>query len=311
MSEADGGVPAEDVPTGDAGGVPKIPTGADTGDGGGGPTPSADAWRNVFSDDYKTLLDNKNFKSGDDLLKSYVAMEKKMGGATLSKPTDKFTEDQWREHFISSGAPESPDGYGEYDDSALPDDFKSDQVFMSDRKASLDKFRAMGVARGLLPRQMNGLIADITELEVDSIRSERLERSTAIKAQHDALIKEWGPAYERNSKFAQAAIDTVNANLPYGVEPLFPKGYSAEGDPAMLRLLSFFGRNVSEDVLVSSSGNGNVGPRSHSEAKAEYQKFCTDNANAIARGDPDVLTVKNQKLNAVVALHEAEGKSLG
>ena len=53
----------------------------------------------------------RNFNDVGALAKSYTHAQRMIGGDKIGKPSQSWTDDQWTEHHIHSGRPDTSDGY--------------------------------------------------------------------------------------------------------------------------------------------------------------------------------------------------------
>lgn len=171
------------------------------------------------------------FKTGNDLAKSYLALETKLG-ATVTVPGKDATDEEKGAFYKRLGRPESKDGY------ALDTLFLSDGV-TKDAETE-NKIREMAFDLGLNPENAKRLHKTFIDL---ANRGAAMVGEAKEKAR-DALRKEWGGDYDKNI----AGVGTVIRK--FGDTQIVQYMNAGPGnEPVMLRFLAKIAKSMSPDTL--------------------------------------------------------------
>jgi hypothetical protein len=171
------------------------------------------------------------FKTGNDIVKSYLSLESKLG-ASITLPGKDATDEEKTAFYKRLGRPETKDGY------ALDTLFLADGV----TKDSDTENRLRDMAFDLGLNQENAKRLHKTFIDLAN-RGAAMVSEMKEKAR-DGLHKEWGGEYDRNI----AMVGTILRK--FGDAQTIQYMNSGPGnDPVMLRLLAKFGKTISPDTL--------------------------------------------------------------
>ncbi len=175
----------------------------------GGTPPSTPAtsttgfdWKAVGVDDGGlNVVNERQWKTPADLLKSYVNLEKLTGvppDKIIKLPKDNDPK-AWGEVYAKLGRPESADKYTIPVPDGQPKDFatKAGEWFF---EAGLPQSAVTKIAE-----QWNGFIAEQTKVATEKTAQEH-------QIQINDLQKEWGANYEKNAEVVDRAAETFGMN---------------------------------------------------------------------------------------------------
>lgn len=188
----------------------------------------------------------KEFKDVGSLARSYVEAQKLIGKKQVQQglvaPGDDATDEQ-RQAFQAelrkmNGVPDTHEGYS-IKMPELPDGYDP-------QKGMLPEFIQKAHGQGLNNSQVQWFVDMFAGID----KQARDKAASDLKAQQEAMQKEWGDKYEENlhlgekvlSKFGdEAFVNAVKGNLG--------------NDPGFLRLLVNIGKGVSEDTLKGTGAS--------------------------------------------------------
>jgi len=178
------------------------------------------------------------FKTHNDLGKSYLELERKLGAAVVLPGKDASTDE--RDAFYKRlGRPDSQNGY-ELDPVFLPDGVTRDEV-------SEGKFRAIAFDLGLTKDQARLLNKYAKDQSIEMIQQGRQLKEKAKQEGSEALRKEHGLEYDKKI----ALVGLVNTRFGDTEGNWIRYLNTGPGnDPPMLRFLIKVGEAISEETLV-------------------------------------------------------------
>jgi len=195
----------------------------------------------------------KNFKSPNDLAKSWVNAQKLIGKDKIPLLSEKSTPEERDAFYNKLGRPEKPEGY-KFE--PLPEPIQNEsreknfQTFA--HKQGLTQAQASEL-RGWWAEEMNAEMSQMSE-----------QNEVSQKETETALRREWGMAYQQK-------MVTANKVLSQFSEPTQKKLMGAFGnDPDVIRDLAKFGGKFSEAGIVGKTPDAMMSPE---EAKAELAKI--------------------------------------
>lgn len=184
------------------------------------------------------------FKSMDDLVKSAMAAESKMG-SMVSIPDDKASPEQVAEFRKKLGIPEKEDDY----------QFEADDRVKADPKQT-SAFKKLALELGLTKKQAERLWKESNEYASTALAEHQKIGATAKVATQEALQKEWGNNYQAN-------IDTVKRGLA-----IYPRQQELVAEASTLgygnavefvKVFHFLGSLLKEDSGPARSSLGGGG----------------------------------------------------
>jgi len=175
------------------------------------------------------------FKTGNDLAKSYLSLETKLG-ATVTIPGKDATDEEKAAFYKRLGRPESKDGY------VLDNLFLADGVTKDSETEN--RIREMAYDLGLNQEGARKLHKDFINLA-----NRGMAMITEMKEKaRDGLRKEWAGDYDRN----MAMIGTVLRKFG-DAQTIQYMNAGPGNDPVMLKLLARFGKAISPDTLETGT----------------------------------------------------------
>lgn len=167
------------------------------------PTPPAGhgiAWLPADMADPEVIgtVQAKQWQGPADAIKGYANLERLLGadraGRTITIPKDETDVDGWKAVYAKLGAPETPEGY------ELPVPQGQSDAFA---KQAAAWFHEAGVPKG----QAAKLAGKWNEYMAAQVQASEQAEAEALKAEHEALAKDWGagPAAETQKEIARRA----------------------------------------------------------------------------------------------------------
>lgn len=184
------------------------------------------------------------FKSHNDLGKSYLELERKIGASVVLPGKDASTEEK-DAFYKRLGRPDSQNGY-ELDPVFLPDGVTKDEV-------SEGKFKAIAFELGLTKDQARKLNKFAKDQAIEMIQQGRQQMAKVKQEGSDALRKEHGLDYDKKL----ALVGLVNTRFGDTEGNWIKYLNTGPGnDPPMLRFLIKVGEAISEETLVHGRPSG-------------------------------------------------------
>lgn len=182
------------------------------------------------------------FKSMDDLVKSAMAAESKIG-SMVSIPDDKASPEQVAEFNKKLGVPEKPEDY----------QFEEDQRVKADPEQTA-AFKKLAHELGLTKKQAARLWKDSNEYAANALAE--LQGPKAIANAENALKKEWGGNFSQNLEVVKRgmAIYPRQAELIAEAEQM---GYGNAVE--FVKVFHFIGSLIREDSSPARGGYGGSG----------------------------------------------------
>jgi hypothetical protein len=175
------------------------------------------------------------FKTGNDLGKSYLSLESKLG-ASITLPGKDATEEEKAAFYKRLGRPESKDGY------------ELDTLFLADKvtkdSETEDRIRSMAFHLNLNQegaKKLHRTFVDLANRGAKMV-SEMKQRAS------ESLRKQWGGDYDRNV----ALVGTLLRKFG-DAETVEYMNSGPGNDPPMLRMLAKFASAISPDRLETGS----------------------------------------------------------
>jgi len=203
-----------------------------------------------YSEDNKNFIENKGFKSADDVIKSYANLER-MVGKSVRIPAedasaeakkdfyDKIAEVEGivikgnEDAYSKLGRPESADKY-DFED-LFPEDFDRDTA--SD---DLAKFIDVSFEMGLNQEQANKLIG----MQIEDMKSDQEQNKLSIETGKKKLEEIWGQDYENRLNSAKQTAKIYSEKYPDEMDNLV--NGPAGNNPALLNMLAELGQSFKE-----------------------------------------------------------------
>lgn len=211
------------------------------------------------SADYKEVVDAKGWQSADDVLKSYVNLEKAMGKERLALPEADQDIGEW-DGWNKLGTPETADGY----ELTVPEGMENYSQDLSDwfRQSAHD---------AKLPAHMAQKLHDgFVQRALDQHQSQALDSQRQVEDWTTEVKKEYGTAYDDKIAVAKRAVRAFgNDNL---LNILDTTGLG--NHPEMIRTFVKIGAELSSGAQfkeAESSGKFGMTPQDAKESIAEIR----------------------------------------
>lgn len=199
-----------------------------------GAQPAAD-WTSAFSDDLKSFVATKGFRSPADLADAYAKADG-VSAALLPPPKD----GQWDEGARAKlGIPSMPGDY-KIKRPDLPDGIPYDEAL---EKAALPIAHKLG----LMPGQVQGLIDFISAHRVAETKAALQTMQSHMAEAEEALRGEWGAGYERQLSLAARTAKRFGGDDLIGA--LNESGFG--NNPHLVRAFAKIAGLVAEDTMKS------------------------------------------------------------
>lgn len=137
----------------------------------------------------------KNFKSLDDVVKSYHHAQKMIGADKVVVPNKNSSPEDWKNYYAKVGHPTSLEEFkAELPKSIDNEDFKKNLI-------------SKALELNMRPDQLTSVVDMMEKYNDELVANYEKEQEESIKANTEALIKEWGEAgFKKNIAGAQRVI---------------------------------------------------------------------------------------------------------
>lgn len=220
--------------------------GAGPGEGGAPPPASKVEWSQVYSslpDDLKNDPSLKTITSVEGLAKSFIHGQKAIGKDKIVVPDKHATPDDYKAIFHKLGVPEKIEDYK----MNLGEGVDTDTEV-------LKAVTQMAHAQGILPWQMENVVKGFNELAAKQQKAQEEAYEAHQTEQINALKKEWGQAFDDQSKRANVAMKHLLPNAE-DQQALIDAGLGS--NPALLKAFANAAKLLKEDVFVGQ-GEGKL-----------------------------------------------------
>lgn len=194
-------------------------------------------WRKTFPEPLQKDKRLDKFTKVDDVIKSYLELEGKLG-SSVNPPKADAPAEEWVKFFTRIGRPEKPEDYK----------FPTEKYPPEVEKVLREKM----LAAGILPVQVSGFLDAMKEAAgaAASVRKAKIDAEAATAA--ETLKAEYGEKYQANIDRAMATAKVIfPADL---VERMGADGYGK--NIAFIKSMVSIAENVGETKLVSGGQGG-------------------------------------------------------
>lgn len=155
------------------------------------------------TEDNRTLVEAKQWKSADDAIRSYRELESH-ASKSLQVPGADATADDWSAFYGKLGRPETPDKYElKLNTETVPEGFPYDE------KSAIE-FRTWAHEAGLTPTQAQTLHDKFVGSQAGGFTASREAAAKAEGDTHRSIVTQWGDpdtdGYKQNLEFTSRAI---------------------------------------------------------------------------------------------------------
>ena len=228
------------------------PEGGTTLAGGAGPTPAEpgsaldspetykDTWyagtsEEIYGDPSLSAFKNADGAiDGTKVLKSYVHAQKTMGEDKIKIPTEKSSDEDWKQFHQKMGLPEKEEDY-----KIIPDGTEvRNQEF-------LDAFKEIAYGQGILPAQAKKVVEFYDSYNQSQIENYQKKAEMDMAEELNNIKTEWGDAYDTKIASAKKAIETFgNENFTK-----FLNETQMGNHPEMIKMFALIGEGMNNDEI--------------------------------------------------------------
>lgn len=218
-------------------------------------------WTKSLPEDLRGEKMFANFKSVEDLARSFASAQRMMGKEKIPVPDPKTASDEdYRNVYKKLGLPEDAKDF-KMDispDAGLDPDF-------------LKKIAPEAHKLGILPKQLEKLLGWYGGEAKAIMEARSKEHADAHQQSHVELKNEWGKAYDKNLLAAQLALK--DAATPEDVKYMEEKNMLT--DTRLIKIFSKFGNMLKEGELKGGN-NGGANILAPAQAQAEAHRIMGD-----------------------------------
>ena len=200
---------------------------------GDGSAPLA-TWRDQLPDGLKTEPSLAQFKTIEDLSKSYIETKRMVGADKVVKPQEKWDDAKYDEFYDATGRPKEAKDY-KFTDEMFAGLQLNTEALENDKKIFHEA--------GLSQRQATKLMERLSEVKRGAAKEAEQHTLSMNKAAEDTLRAEWGAGYEDQIHIANQTISALGGDALR--DEIIKGGYG--NNVTMLRVFSQLGKNMSED----------------------------------------------------------------
>lgn len=220
----------------------------------------------IENEELKGMMEAKNWKSPEDMAKSYRSLEQRLGqikgnpDKLLVLPEEQNAE-SLAEIYNKLGRPETADGY----ELKLPESVTSDDPMLKGFKETAHKL-------GFSAEQAAGLYDWFNQTTAEAIEQQSQQEAQQQEQAIDSLKREWGAAYNERVEVARRAAQAVGVTA----EEL-EREEKAMGTGWLMKKYYGIGQNMKEDTLHGAQDGGRrFDAMSPEEARYKMQQLKED-----------------------------------
>ncbi len=230
-------------------------------------TQTAQSW---YPDEHKDIVAQKGWSGSGDAIKSYVELEKTMGGR-VKVPTDESTPEERSAFYTKCGRPDTPDGYKLPE---LPEGKSYDESLVGGMKT-------MAFEEGWTDKQWTKAVERYLAIEKQGAEAKEAENARLEQETDRTLHEQWGAEYDKNIEIARRAFREL---VPGELGEQFAILIEDSGFGNNLVFIQGFreiGAKMLDDTLVKSEGQVKV------ETGDSYVPSHPNSPAMYAHGDDD------------------------
>lgn len=243
-----------------------------SGFGGSQKEPPEDWRANLIPEDIREDPAFADFKSPQDVMRSYLNAQKLIGKDKLVRPDENSPKEVWEEFYKVAGRPENAEDY------SLPEDMGEDAKKLFDEEA-LKSFKELAHENGVPKSAFEKMLGKYAEY-IEGVQSQQSESmNQRITEGLQALEKEVGrEKYENMLSTANAGLEAIGdeslSELILGNEEL-------RNHPGMIKLFSMIGESSGEHGPLKLPGGASPRVDSVTQARQQLDKFETEHADVL------------------------------
>ena len=199
------------------------------------------SFNETLPEEYRNEPSLRNFKDVGGLAKSYLSAQRMVGAEHIAKPSQSWTDDQWDQHYVHSGRPETSEGYEFRLDGQLAD-------------STLEGFRDSAFKAGLSGKQAQS-VAEFMDASLDQMATDRADQAETLRHEGEQeLRQQYGKAYKQKLDLAIGAARQMLGDKVDILENVELSDGRLLGDhPEIIRMFSAFAEQIGEDNLIGET----------------------------------------------------------
>ena len=199
------------------------------------------SFNETLPEEYRNEPSLRNFKDVGGLAKSYLSAQRMVGAEHIAKPSQSWTDDQWDQHYVHSGRPETSEGY----------EFKLDGKLGD---STLEGFRDSAFKAGLSGKQAQ-TVAEFMDSSLGQMEADRYDQADTLRHEGEQeLRQQFGKAYDQRMELALgAARQMLGDKVTLLDEVELSDGRLLGDHPEIIRMFSAFAEQIGEDNLIGET----------------------------------------------------------
>ena len=199
------------------------------------------SFNETLPEEYRNEPSLRNFKDVGGLAKSYLSAQRMVGAEHIAKPSQSWTDDQWDQHYVHSGRPETSEGY----------EFKLDGKLGD---STLEGFRDSAFKAGLSGKQAQ-TVAEFMDSSLGQMEADRYDQADTLRHESEQeLRQQFGKAYDQRMELALgAARQMLGDKVTLLDEVELSDGRLLGDHPEIIRMFSAFAEQIGEDNLIGET----------------------------------------------------------
>ena len=231
-------------------------------------------WTTVLDDDTRQLVEQKGYKSPNDLGKAYRELTKKLGERAPEPPADDADTEAWDAYYKSIGRPEKPDGYEFKLPDGVPENIPYDGEFAT-------KFKNWAHNAGLTPKQARALHDQYVNDFVGTAAQANEQVTQYVQEAHSKIQKEWGDAetegYRKNVELARRAMTQLDLKDDLSRSGLIDANGNVTSAKVAFALARVGSKMFAEDTVFGGPSAGITNPFSDQSENMTQQSLLIKN----------------------------------
>lgn len=242
------------------------------------------------SDEYKSFADNKGWKNSDDVLKSYVNLEKQIGQDRVALPNEGDDVAEW-EGWSKLGTPETADGY----ELNVPQGYEEYSSDLSDWFRQ--EAHAAKVPASMAQRLHDAYVQRMMDGQSNSV----LDQQRQFEDWGNEIKKEYGTAYDEKVGMARRAVRAFGSdNLS---DMLNDTGLG--NHPEMIRAFAKIGAELSTSRQFKDAEEAGSFSMTPENARAEIARI-RSHPGLTNKGDPENRVLNDRLTQLYEIAHPAD-----
>jgi plasmid replication initiation protein len=242
------------------------------------------------SDEYKSFADNKGWKNSDDVLKSYVNLEKQIGQDRVALPNEGDDVAEW-EGWSKLGTPETADGY----ELNVPQGYEEYSSDLSDWFRQ--EAHAAKVPASMAQRLHDAYVQRMMDGQSNSV----LDQQRQFEDWGNEIKKEYGTAYDEKVGMARRAVRAFGSDNLSNM--LNDTGLG--NHPEMIRAFAKIGAELSTSRQFKDSEEAGSFSMTPENARAEIARI-RSHSGLTNKGDPEHRVLNDRLTQLYEIAHPAD-----